>query len=125
MEEHLGDAALDRNQRDALFGPASSRRPAAGLSAPASSTQGGGSGGGGGWYAAAAAAGGATAGGPQGQQQQLSWAEVRGKIDLAERQRGLRSAYESVEVGRGALESLDDQRGNLAVLSFWVVASEK
>lgn len=47
----------------------------------------------------------------QQQQQQLSWDQVRSKIDVGERQRGLRSAYESVEVGREALERLDDQKG--------------
>lgn len=47
----------------------------------------------------------------QQQQQQLSWAQVRGSIDVAERQRGLRSAYESVDIGRNTLESLDDQKG--------------
>lgn len=51
---------------------------------------------------------------PPSQQQkpeQLSWAQARETLNFAERQRGLRSAYESVEVGRATLESLDDQKG--------------
>lgn len=49
----------------------------------------------------------------QHQHQQLSWEQVRRNIDanVAERQRGLRSAYESVEVGRETLERLEEQEG--------------
>ncbi|CAM9411844.1 unnamed protein product, partial [Laminaria digitata] len=49
----------------------------------------------------------------QQQHQPLSWERARGQIDVAARQRGLRSAYESVEVGRETLECLDDQREKL------------
>lgn len=79
---------MDNADRHALFGPNSSRQ-----TEPADSRQ------------------------PQQQQplqqqqQQLSWEQVRRNIDVGERQRGLRSAYESVEVGREALERLDDQKG--------------
>lgn len=51
----------------------------------------------------------------QQQHQPLSWERARGQIDVAARQRGLRSAYESVEVGRETLECLDDQRGGITV----------
>lgn len=51
----------------------------------------------------------------QQQHQPLSWAQARGQIDVAERRRGLRSAYESVEVGRETLECLDDQKGGVMI----------
>lgn len=44
----------------------------------------------------------------------LLWAQVRDSIDVTERRRGLRSAYESVEVGKEALEHLDDQKGRIS-----------
>lgn len=49
--------------------------------------------------------------GHQQQQQQLSWEQVRDRVDVAERHRGLRAAHESVEVGRETLETLQDQKG--------------
>lgn len=66
----------------------------------------------------AAAVGGMEQGGgnrQQGPSQQLSWAQVRDGIDIRERQRGVRSAYESVDIGREVLESLDDQKGGSRV----------
>lgn len=47
----------------------------------------------------------------QRQQQHLSWDQARDRMGVAERQQGLRSAYESVEIGRETLERLDDQKG--------------
>lgn len=47
--------------------------------------------------------------------QQLSWDQLRDEIEVAERQQGLRSAYESVEIGRGTLESLEDHKGGFMV----------
>lgn len=43
----------------------------------------------------------------------LSWAQVRDNINISERNQGLRSAHDSVEIGRNTLESLDDQKGEL------------
>lgn len=54
-------------------------------------------------------------GASQQQHQPLSWEQARGQIDVAERQRGLRAAYESVEVGRETLECLEDQRGGVII----------
>ena len=54
-------------------------------------------------------------GASQQQHQPLSWEQARAKIDVAGRQRGLRSAYESVEIGRTTLEGLDDQRGGVII----------
>lgn len=131
----------DREDRDALFRPTSSRPPtaaaaAAGSSAlagsdqaaPAPGQRGGGGdrgfgelwpgdygGGGGGWGNAAGSFEANWQQQPshrqQQQQQPLSWAQVRDNIDVVERRQGLQSAYESVEVGREALERLDDQKG--------------
>ncbi|CAM9503605.1 unnamed protein product, partial [Scytosiphon promiscuus] len=72
---------------------------------------GGGSGGGGGWDANRRQQ--QTSKQQQQQQQQMSWMHVRDSIDLTARRRGLRSAYESVEVGRETLERLDDQKERL------------
>lgn len=117
--------------RDALFGPASTAAPAVGnnnnnstrrsyagsdQAAPALGQIGGGgsrgfreAGGYGG--SSGPAAGSYEANWQQQHQQPLSWAQVRDNIDVVERRRGLNSAYESVEVGREALERLDDQTG--------------
>lgn len=51
-----------------------------------------------------------------GEPQQLSWAEVRDRIDVDERRRGLRSAHESAETGRATLESLEDQKGEICLM---------
>lgn len=56
------------------------------------------------------------------QRQQLTWAQVRDRIDVNERRRGLRSAHESAETGRAALESLQDQKGTL--LSLFICCCE-
>lgn len=107
----------EARERDSLFGISSRRSTAASrdptgrdpsLQVPRESD-----GGGGGLDSASATSwGGMTAPPPQQQQrEQLSWAQVRETLNVAERQHGLRSAYESVEVGRATLESLEDQKG--------------
>lgn len=107
----------EARERDSLFGTSSRQSTASSratnghdplLRAPREPD-----GGGGDLDAASATSwGGMTAPPPQQQQrEQLSWAQVRDTLNVAERQRGLRSAYESVEVGRATLESLDDQKG--------------
>ncbi|CAB1101591.1 unnamed protein product [Ectocarpus sp. CCAP 1310/34] len=120
---------MENADREALFGESSSRRSASPPdTAGASASSGAGSN-----QASSHRHGGAMGGriqhysdgspdvrGNLEQQQQqpppsgpLLWAQVRDSIDVTERRRGLRSAHESVEVGREALERLDDQKERL------------
>ncbi|CAN0343216.1 unnamed protein product, partial [Ectocarpus fasciculatus] len=130
---------MENADREALFGESSSRRsasqPAAAAAAAAAASSGASSGAGNN-RAPSHRRGGAEAGrvqhhadespnmrgdlDQQHKQQQhppasgpLLWAQVRDSIDVTERRRGLRSAHESVEVGREALERLDDQKERL------------
>lgn len=79
------------DDRQALFGP-NAAPPAAGSNQPPAAREGGVG---------------------EGGEGRLSWASVRNNIEVksSERRRGLRSAYESTEVGREVLERLDDQKG--------------
>ncbi|CAN0543553.1 unnamed protein product, partial [Ectocarpus sp. 12 AP-2014] len=120
---------MENADREALFGESSSRRSASpsGAAGAAASSGAGNNG-------ASSRRHGGTVGGRiqhysdespdvrgnvEQQQQQpppsgpLLWAQVRDSIDVTERRRGLRSAHESVEVGREALERLDDQKERL------------
>ncbi|CAN0475478.1 unnamed protein product, partial [Ectocarpus sp. 8 AP-2014] len=120
---------MENADREALFGESSSRRSASPTGAAgAAASSGAGSN-----RASSHRHGGAVGGriqhysdespdvrGNLEQQQQqpppsgpLLWAQVRDSIDVTERRRGLRSTYESVEVGREALERLDDQKERL------------